>query len=209
MSEDIEEIITRYFKVGPFESAKLTKEKTEKKSKEIKDKTWKACDSLLKEISEKFYEESHLNPIYALEKEEWEYFVGLSIELVKTLQVTFRLAEEGYYRIALGNLRDILEIVMKIKYFYNNKEKFLEWIDKPRIYNTKGLRKLLFKDTELKNEIENFSNSLSNNRHSIRQSLDSLGIVLTNLPYYRKDLFEKWCKHMILLKDLCIKIINY
>ena len=134
----------------------------------------------------------------------------LYTEIVKTYQNAFRLAEEGYYRSAFGELRDLLEQIMKIKLFYEEISLFKKWVkDANVLYTTKELRKTdLFKNAGLNEKIANLSNALSNNRHSSFATLDANGPVNTNVSYYRKDLFEKWCKHLILLSELSSEIID-
>ena len=207
--KDIEEIL-KYIKSGPFKARELTKEETHKNSPELKDAAWKAGEELMKALTEKFYNFPPTKK-YMLGTQYYLYYHGLLAETFRTFQNTFRLAEEGYYRSALADLRDLLELVMKIKFFYENTEDFYKWINHPNssFYTTKDMRDSGFFSEELNNRIEDFSTTLSKNRHSLRFTLDSLGPVITNVSYYRKDMFEKWCKHMIDLKELTIEIINF
>lgn len=205
------EIVQKYLLQGPFKAREITKEETEKQSKQLKDETWKAGEELMNQIINKFYYNLNDEHRYGLPKPKFKYFIGILAETTRTFRITFYLAECGYYRLAFANLRDILEFVMKIKYFYENKTEFDEWIAKPNssFFTTSDLREKMFRDNKaLNKEVENFSNTLSKNRHSLRFTLDSLGVIITDTSYYRKDLFEKWCKHMIMLKNLSIKIIN-
>lgn len=131
--------------------------------------------------------------------------------LSKAVQNSFRLAEEGYYRSAFRELRDILELVMKIKLFYVSTEDFKKWYEDPnKLYTTGDMRAhAVFKNSKLNKEIEKLSRALSNNRHCSSATLDSRGPVTTSICYFRQDLFEKWCNHVTLLTDLGTKIINW
>jgi len=108
-------------------------------------------------------------------------------------------------------LKTMFEFLMKIKLFYEVPSLFHKWLSDPNIlYTTKDMRKTdLYKKSNLNKEIEKLSRAFSNNRHCSSKTLDAKGPIVTNVSYYRKNLFEKWCKHMILLKDLGIKIINF
>lgn len=207
MIDQPSEIITKYLKYGPFEARRITKEETHKNSSELKDVAWKAGEELLNVISDKFYNYPPAKK-YMVGSPQYRYFTGLLAEVLKTFQNTFRLAEEGYYRSAFSDLRDLLEIVMRIKYFYHAEEDFNKWI-KGQYYTTEDIRDSEFFGDPLTEKIKGFSNTLSANRHSVVFTLDSLGPIITNASYYRKDLFEKWCKHMIMLKDLCLEIVNF
>lgn len=207
MDDDIKAIIKKYLKSGPWKAAEITKEETEKDSKVIKDIAFAAGEELLREIGGKFYSYPP-KKTYEFGTQEFALFSSLLAELMKTSQISFRLAEEGYYRVAMASLRDVLELVLLIKLFYDSPTDFQEWFG-GGIYKMKRLRKKLFRGSEIDKEVIDFSQILSNNRHSMRPTLDAFGKILTNVPYYRKDLFEKWCKHMITLKDLGIKIINH
>jgi len=119
----------------------------------------------------------------------------------------------GTKKISLPNLRDKhLKIFNKLEATTSREDVniFGKWFKDPkRIYTTKEMRKLsFFQKSGLNKEIEDFSNVLSNNRHCSSATLDSRGSLITNACYYRKPLFDKWCKHMIILKDLIIKIVD-
>ena len=207
--EAIGDILKKYISQGPFRAREITKEETAKISKELKDVAWKAGEEIIRKIGERFLEyppQKNYNPF----TKEHTILYALLIEFIKTFQNAFRLAEEGYYRSAFGESRDMLEIVMKIKLFYEDKISFNKWLTDPnKLFTTSYIRSTaLFRNFGLNEEIEKLSNVLSNNRHCSFATLDARGPIVTNVSYYRKDLFEKWCKHMILLKDLAIKIIN-
>lgn len=208
--ENPREILTKYIKEGPFKAREITKDETEKNSKELKDIAWVAGEELINKTMESFLNYPP-EKNYELFSEPYMELNKLSVELVKTFQNAFRLAEEGYYRSAFGELRDILELVMKIKLFYEDPKAFKKWLSDPNVlYTTKEIRKQkLYQNSGLNSEIESLSSTLSNNRHCSSNTLDAKGPIVTNVSYYRKDLFEKWCKHMIILKDLGIKIINF
>lgn len=194
-------------KAGFVKARELTKEETHNNSKQIMDKTWSKFEELINLIAQEFYNYPPQKK-YQVFTPEFNLFQSLLVELVKTVQNSFRLAEEGYYRSAFGELRDILELVMKIKLFYVSTEDFKKWYEDPhKLYTTRYMRSLpFFQKSGLNTEIEKLSKALSNNRHCSSATLDSRGPVMTNICYFRKNLFEKWCKHVILLTDLGIKI---
>lgn len=207
-TQNPKEIIQKYLSQGPFKARETTKCETHVHSKDLNDAAWEAGSKLMEALSNKFYNFPPQKN-YMIGSPQYPYFTGLLAEVLKTFQNAFRLAEEGYYRSAFGELRDLLELVMKIKYFYEKPKEFNIWIGgKDGLFTTEDVRNKLFKGTELYDEINEFSNTLSRNRHGAVYTLDSLGIIITSANYYRKDLFEKWCKHMIMLKDLSIKIIS-
>jgi len=203
------EILLRNVKAGFVESRNLTKEDTYRFSKDIKNSAWKSGEELINSLADNFFNvpPPKKYPILSSQK---MILLALYTELVKSFQNSFRLAEEGYYRSAFGELRDMLELVMKIKLFYEEEKYLKEWAKDPnRLLVTKEMRSfLLFKNSGLNEEIEKLSNVFSNNRHSSSHTMDAVGPLLTNACYYRRPLFEKWCKHVILLKDLGIKIIK-
>ena len=200
-------IIDKYVKVGFDEARKITKEETHKHSKEIKDAAWASgsqiingiCVSLLNYPPEKKYPPLS-RPSLVL--------TAIITDFTKTFQNAFRLAEEGYYRSAFGELRDLLELAMMMKLFYEEPPEFDRWYKDPNVlFTTKKMRRLsLFMNSGLNNEIKKLSNALSRNRHSSSKCLDSRGKVMTNICYYRKDLFDKWCKHLILMEKWIEKI---
>lgn len=187
----------------------LTKEETHKNSKEINDDAFARFEEVINLITKEFYDYPPQKKYNFLTMEHY-VFQSLLFELVKTFQNSFRLAEEGYYRSAFGELRDVLELIMKIKLFYVSTEDFKKWCEDPnKLYITSEMRSHpFFKKSGLNEEIEKLSQALSNNRHCSKSTLDSMGAVMTNVPYFRKDLFEKFCKHIFILSDLAIKIIK-
>ena len=48
---------------------------------------------------------------YKFPSNEFSLFQSILVELCKAVQNSFRLAEEGYYRSAFGELGDILEVI--------------------------------------------------------------------------------------------------
>lgn len=200
--------ILKIIEKGPFEARGLTKKRTHQESKELKEIAWKSIEEISKTIADAFFN-SPPPKKYTLTKQGL-ILLALFVEFNKTSANAFRLAEEGYYRSAFGESRDLLELVMKIKLFYEFPESLQEWVRTPnKLFTTKRMRKhRLFQNSELNEEIKKLSNTFSNNRHCSVRNLDAFGKVMTNVPYYRKDLFEKWCKHIILMKELSIKIIN-
>ena len=207
-SKEMNDII-RNMRAGMVSARNITKEETHKHSTDLKNAAWKAGEDLINEIGIAFFKEPPAKK-YPFFSGENKLLYSLLAESVKTFQNAFRLSEEGYYRSAFGELRDILELVMKIKLFYIDTACFKKWYEDPNeLYPTTEMRShILFRDSGLNMEIEKLSNALSNNRHCSSATLDSRGPFITNACYYRKDLFEKWCKHVIILKELCIKIIN-
>jgi len=207
--EDIKKIMSNV-KAGFVKARELTKEETHNTSKQIMDKSWSKFEELINLIAQDFYNYPPEKK-YKVFTPEFNLFQSLLVELVKTVQNSFRLAEEGYYRSAFGELRDILELVMKIKLFYVSTKDFKKWHEDPhKLYTTGDMRThTFFQNPELNKEIEKLSRALSNNRHCSSATLDSRGPVMTNICYFRKDLFEKWCKHAILLSDLGIKITKF
>jgi 6-pyruvoyl-tetrahydropterin synthase len=204
------EILEKYVSKGPFKARELTKQETHKNSSELKNSAWAAGDEMLNEISRNFYEISQDDTKLKMSFNQFINFTALLAELLRTFQITFILAEEGYYRTAFANLRDLLELVMKIRYFYDHPEEFDKWRSDPnKLYTTENIRKLFFRRTSLEKELEKFSQALSRSRHGSSATLDASGPLMTNVSYYRKDLFEKWCKHMIILKDLTTKICKF
>ncbi|MBI2549139.1 hypothetical protein HYW21_07355 [Candidatus Woesearchaeota archaeon] len=169
-------------KAGFVKARNLTKEDTHKNSKEIMDTAWSKFEELIKLIAQECYnfppEKKYIFP-----SNEYLLLWSILAELVKTIQNSFRLAEEGYYRCAFGELRDVLELVMKIKLFYISTEDFKQWSEDPnKVYNTRTMRKLsFFKKSGLNEEIKKLSNSLSLYRHSSSVNLDSRGSVMTNI----------------------------
>jgi len=217
MSEEIKEkefsdpkrIIRKNIRAGLVPAREQTKKDTHENSKDLKDAAWKAAEEIINIIGNRFFK---FPPVkrYEIFSPPFIALWGLYIEYVKTFQNTFRIAEEGYYRCAFGELRDQLEIIMKMRYFYENIEDFEKWYRDPnKIFTTKDLRKKdFFKKSGLCDEIESFSNTLSIYRHGSSATLDSKGPLATNACYYRKDIYDKWCKHFIILKKLCIKILE-
>ena len=203
----IDEIIKRYFKKGPFKAKKLVKIDTAENSKSIKDKTWQAGTDLINEVIDNFYNFDFENKSYKLKLYQIIKFQGLLAEIIRTFSTAFKLAEEGDYRIAFAELRDILEFVIKIKFFYNNPEHFDKWTKDPnKVYAISDI--LPSFNEQLKLKINDFQNVLSINRHGSSFTLDSFGEIICDINYYKKEQFEKWCKHMITLKDLSIEIIS-
>ena len=206
--EDIKKIMSNV-KAGFVKARELTKEETHNTSKQIMGTAWSKFEELINLIAQEFYDYPPEKK-YKVFTPEFNLFQSILVELVKTVQNSFRLAEEGYYRSAFGELRDILELVMKIKLFYVSTEDFKKWYEDPNaVYNTRRMRKLsFFKKSGLNDEIKKLSNSLSTYRHSSSANLDSRGLVMTNICYFRKDLFEKWCNHAISLTNLGTKIVH-
>ena len=201
--------IMENIKLGFVHSREKTKQDTEKYSKDIKDRAWKAGDDLLLAVADNFVSDK-IRERYELFSKEHTQMYALFAEALKTFQNTFRLAEEGYYRSAFGELRDLLEIIMKMKLFYEDKNSFHKWLNSPiELFITSDIRKTeLFKNSPITGRIEHFSHILSNNRHCSSYTLDANGSIITNVSYYRKDLFEKWCKHVFILKEIVSEIIN-
>ena len=205
--EDIKKIMSNV-RAGFVKARELTKEETHNNSKEIMDISWRKFEELINSIAQEFYDYPPEKK-YKVFTPEFNLFQSILVELVKTVQNSVRLAEEGYYRSAFGELRDILELIMKIKLFYVSTEDFKKWHEDPhKLYTTGDMRSLpFFQQSGLNAEIEKLSKALSNNRHCSSATLDSRGPVMTNICYFRQDLFEKWCKHVILLTDLSMKIL--
>lgn len=202
------DVLLKNIKVGFVKSREITKKDTQRNSKAIKDKAWGAGEELINKLGCTFFEVPPKKK-YPIISQSNMALMSLYIELVKSFQNAFRLAEEGYYRSAFGELRDILELTMKIKLFYENEDFLKKWIMDPhKIYTTGDMRKLsLFKNSGLNKRINDLSKTFSINRHCSSRTLDSLGQIMTNVCYYRKQIFGKWCKHLIQLKDLGIEII--
>ena len=210
IGENPREILSKYIKEGPFKAREITKIETEKNSEELRDAARKNGEDIINNVLKKFLEYPPEKNYKPFSKGYMELY-KLATELTKTFQNAFRLAEEGYYRSAFGELRDMLEMIMKIKLFYEDRSSFNKWLtDSNALFTTSDIRSTpIFKNSGLNEEIKKLSNALSNNRHCSHATLDARGPIVTNISYYRKDLFEKWCRHIIMLKDLSIKIIDF
>ena len=204
--EEIKKIMSNV-RSGFVRARERTKGDTHKESKQIMDSAWSKFEELINLIAQEFYNYPPEKK-YKVFTPEFNLFQSILVELVKAVQNSFRLAEEGYYRSAFGELRDILKLVMKIKLFYVSTQDFKKWHEDPhKLYTTGDMREhSFFKNSGLNEEIEKLSKALSNNRHCSSATLDSRGPVMTNACYFRQDLFEKYCKHVILLADLGLKI---
>ncbi len=107
IQENPREILLKYIKKGPFEAREITKNETEKNSKELRDTAWNSFDDIVNKIAGSFLNYPPQKN-YELFSKEYMELNKLTVELIKTFQNAFRLAEEGYYRSAFGELRDIL-----------------------------------------------------------------------------------------------------
>ena len=102
---------------GVTKGREYAKKDAHQHSGELKDAAWKAGEEIINSLAEAFLNvppEKKYPPFTV----PHHRLMQLLTEYAKTFQNAFRLAEEGYYRSAFAELRDLLEIVMMLKLFY-------------------------------------------------------------------------------------------